>query len=487
MQTDMPPGSDPHAATPHTPTPDDAPDTQTRHKGLHMPHLPAALDAFKPPPLPQRWVPWVVAGLLLGGLAIGLTWLQPPPPKRVVISTGSLGGGYHTFAKQYKDALGKHGIELELMPSAGAVENLERLVDPNSGVDAVLFQSGLPNTDKTGKIVSLGHMFFEPIWVFSNGPKPITDIRELKGLRVAVGAKGSGTETVALELLRTYGADDLPTRLFELSGQAAVTALREGAIDAAFFVQSPKAPITVELLRDKRIQVASFERADAITRMSPYLRRITLPAGVVDPVADLPARDVSLVATTAVLLSRDNLHPVVTDLLIEAAREVHGPGSVLAAPGFFPNNAPGQFPLSREAQRFYKEGPGALREYLPLSTAIWTQRLLFLMLPAFAILAPLLHFGPIAWRWHMRRRIYRWYGELRLIEDAVTENRGDTKQQFRRIFFIDKQLQSMGTPLAFSNDLYSLRAHLRFVHDMLEERIGERTRAVLTQTTVAAS
>jgi hypothetical protein len=330
-------------------------------------------------------------------------------------------------------------------------------------------------------------MFYEPIWLFSNGTKSITDIRELAGLRVAVGASGSGTEAVAMDLLKTYGINELPTRLFELSGQAAVKALRDGAIDAAFFVQSPKAPITVELLRDKKIKVASFDRADAMVRMSPYLRKITLHAGVVDPVADLPAQDVTLVATTAVLLAREELHPVIMALLIEAAREVHGPGSVLAPPGLFPNNQPGQFELAREAQRFYKEGPGTLRDYLPLTTAIWTQRMLFLMLPALAILGPLLHFGPIAWRWHMRRRIYRWYGELRLIEDAITGNRGDAKQQLRRIFYIDKQLQSMGTPLAFSNDLYSLRAHLRFVHDMLEERIGERSRAILTGATAVAA
>jgi hypothetical protein len=350
-----------------------------------------------------------------------------------------------------------------------------------------LFQSGLPNTDKTGKIVSLGHMFYEPIWLFSNGAKPITDIRELAGLRVAVGGSGSGAEAVALDLLKTYGVNELPTRLFQLSGQAAVKALRDGAIDAAFFVQSPKAPITVELLRDKKIKVANFERAEAMVRMSPYLRKITLPAGVVDPVADLPAQDVTLVATTAVLLAREDLHPVIINLLIEAAREVHGPGSVLASPGMFPNNQSGQFELAREAQRFYKEGRGTLRDYLPLTTAIWTQRLLFLALPALAILGPILHFGPIVWRWHMRRRIYRWYGELRLIEDAVTGNRGDAKQQLRRIFYIDKQLQSMGTPLAFSNDLYSLRAHLRFVHDMLEERIGERSRAILTGATAVAA
>lgn len=486
MPADTPQVPDPHAA--QSPDAADAKGVSPKGPlGFNLPQLPAAMEAFKPPPLPHRWVPWVIAALVLGGLAFGLTWLQPPPPKRVVMSTAPVGGGYHSFAKQYKDALARHQIELELMPSVGAVENLERLSDPNSGVDVALFQSGLPNTDKTGQIVSLGHMFYEPVWLFSNGARPISDLRDLKGLRVAVGVPGSGTEAVAMELLKLYGVDQLPTRLFELGGQSAAAALREGTVDAAFFVIAPTAPLTLELLRDKRIRVASFERADAITRMSPYLRKIVLPAGLVDPVNDLPPNDVTLVATTAVMLARESLHPVVMDLLIEAAREVHGPGSLLATPGQFPNNMPGSFPLAREAERFYKEGPGILRHYLPLTTAIWTQRLLFLLLPALAILGPVLHFGPIAWRWTMRRRIYRWYGELRLIEDAVTGNRGDTKQQMRRIFYIDKQLQNMGTPLAFSNDLYSLRAHLRFVHDMLQERIGERTRSVLTQNTAAAS
>lgn len=427
----------------------------------------------------SRWTILAVLALTLLGLFLAFKYAQPVPPKRVVMTTGTAGGGYHTFGEAYRAQLARHGITLELMPSAGAVENLERLKNRASGVDLALFQSGLPSDPAQKGIASLGHMFYEPIWIFTNGSKPLSDIRELAGLRVAVGVKGGGTHAVAMDLLKEYQVDQLPTQMFELAGAQAAEALEKGTIDAAFFILSPKAPVALRLLKNPKIHLASLARANAMVRRSPYLQRVDLPAGSVDPVADLPPRDVSLVATTAVLLAREDLHPMVIDLMVEAAREVHSPGSVLSGPGHFPNTEPGQFPLSSEAARFYKEGPGFLRQYLPLSTAIWGQRMLFIGLPLLAVLGPIAHFAPIVWRWQMRRRIYRWYGELRSIEDAVMAGRGDTNEQLRRLHLIDERLSSMGTPLAFSADLYSLRAHLHFVHNLLEERMAGGSRARL--------
>lgn len=420
----------------------------------------------------SRWSILLALALTLLGLFLAFKYAQPVPPKRVVMSTGLAGGGYHAFGEAYRAQLAKHGITLELMPSAGAVENLERLGNPASGVDLALFQSGLPSDPQQKGIVSLGHMFYEPIWVFTNGDKPIADIRELAGLRVSVGAKGGGTHAVAMDMLKEYQVDQTPTQVFELGTLPSAEALENGTIDAAFFIASPKAPAILRLLKNPKIHLASLRRADAMVRRSTYLQRVDLPAGSVDPVADLPPRDVTLVATTAVLLARESLHPMVIDLMVEAAREVHGSGSLLTKPGHFPNTEPGAFALSSEAARFYKEGPGFLRQYLPLSTAIWGQRMLFIGLPLLAVLGPIAHFAPIVWRWQMRRRIYRWYGELRSIEDAVMAGRGDTKEQLRRLHMIDQRLSSMGTPLAFSADLYSLRAHLHFVHNLLEERMA---------------
>lgn len=479
-----PPGS---GKTPIDPASGELPSALPGNARPARPSLAAAATAaahtfegLKPPPLPQRWVPWVVALLILGALGAALTFWQPGPPRKLVMSTGQPNGGYAAFGAQYKAALAKNGIELELRVSDGAVDNLQRLVDPKSGVDVALFQGGLPQIPGSENLMSLGHMFYEPIWLFTNGPKPLTDLRSLRGKRIAVGAQGSGTHVSAMTLLKTYGMDEAPTELYEYTGSVAADALRNEMVDAAFFVASPQAPIIVELLSDSHIHLTSFVRAEALARHAPHLTRITMPAGVVVPAKDLPPHDATLLATTALLLARKDLHPVLIDLLIEAAKEVHGQGSILSRPGEFPNANPSAFALSQEAERFYKEGPGLFRRYLPLAHAIWAQRLLFIALPALAILGPILHFAPIVWRWHMRRRIYRWYGELRAIEDAVVSNRGDVKEQMRRLYFIDRQLQHMGTPLAFTSDLYSLRAHLHFVHDLLEERIGEMSRQRLS-------
>jgi len=441
------------------------------------------------PVRPAGFNPWwlaTLAALALATLAATAFLLKPIPPSRVVISTGSAGGGYQTFAEQYRVELAKHGIELELRPSTGAVENLNRLSDPNSGVDLALFQTGLPTPAGQQSIVMLGHVFYEPMWLLTHAGKEITDIRELAGKKVAIGPVGSGSNVVATALIKDYGLDQPADNggrgqieFFEIGGYPAIEALESGALDAAFFLTSPKAPIVAKVLSNPKLHLVSLSRADAMTRRAPYLHKLVLPAGSIVPHDDLPPKDVTLVATTAVLLAREDLHPLVIDLMVEAARQVHGSGSILAAPGLFPNTAPGPFPLSSEAERYYKNGPGFLRQYLPLSQAIWAQRLLFFALPLVAFVGPIAHFGPIAWRWHMRRRIYRWYGELHLIEAAVMAGRGDSKDQLRRLHQIDAQLVSTGTPLAFSADLYSLRAHLHFVHNQLEERIAQVSRARL--------
>jgi hypothetical protein len=152
-------------------------------------------------------------------------------------------------------------------------------------------------------------------------------------------------------------------------------------------------------MRELSVKLVRLARADAYARRYPVLSRVVLFAGVVDPPADLPPTDVSMVSTTAMLLARDDLHPVIIDLLVEATRQVHRAGTVLNPPGTFPNAVPSEFPMSVEAERYHREAPGILQRWLPLHLAVWAQRLLLVGIPLFAVFAPLLHFAPIVWRW----------------------------------------------------------------------------------------
>jgi TRAP transporter TAXI family solute receptor len=433
-----------------------------------MPALPERRDAD---PRSRMMLMLVAAGI---ALAAGITfWLwQPAPPKKVVMSTGAPDGAYQLYASRYRDALARQGVTLELRSSAGAAENLQRLRDPKSDVQIAIVQSGLTQQgeDTTG-LVSLGHLFYEPLWLFSRGDGPISSVNELIGKRIAIGAPGSGTQVVANAALHLYGLDKPPTLRFEIGGSAAAQALREDTVDAAFFVGAPESPTIDRLLRDPGIRVASFQRADALARRAPFLSKVNLPAGVIDPQIDLPDRDIVLVAPTAILLARDDLHPVIVDLLIDAARDVHGQGTLLNGPGVFPNTLPGEYETSEDAERFYRNGPGFLRRYLPLWTAVWVQRLLLIGLPLLAILGPLVRFAPSIWLWRIRRRIYRWNRELQHVELDMLQGRGNPVEHLQLLRDIDLSLLHQRVPDAVNPELYVLRQHLRAVLAQLEKQI----------------
>jgi TRAP transporter TAXI family solute receptor len=411
----------------------------------------------------------VLLSLVVAALIVSLFW-QPAPPKRVVMSTGAPGGGYQLFAERYRALLAEQGIELELRPSSGAVENLRRLHAPRGAPDAVdvaIVQGGLEPQPGDDDLVSLGNLFLEPLWLFAPKAKNVADLRDLGGLRVAIGAPGSGTLTVARRAMQLYRLDTAPTVLLEIGGEEAERALLEGRADAAFYVAAPDSPLIQRLVADPGLALIGVPRADAFARREPTLSKVVLPAGVLDLPADLPPADLTMVSTTAMLLAREDIHPVIVDLLIEASRRIHRGASVLNPPGMFPNAAEGPFRLSPEAVRYHREGPGMLRRVLPLWTAVWVQRLLLVGIPLAAVFAPLLHFAPIVWRWIMRRRIYRWYGELKRIEHAVRAGRGDPGAQLRRIDAIDEHLQRLRVPNSFGSDLYAMRSHLLLVRGML--------------------
>jgi len=441
--------------------------------------MPALRERRDADPRSRMMLMLVAAGI---ALAAGITfWLwQPAPPKKVVMSTGAPDGAYQLYATRYRDALARQGVTLELRPSSGAAENLQRLRDPKGDVQITIVQSGLiqPGEDTSG-LVSLGHLFYEPLWLFSRGGKPITSVTELTGKRIAIGAPGSGTRVVANAALQLYGLDKPPTVSFEIGGSAAAQALLEDAVDAGFFVGAPESPTIDRLLRDPGIRVASFNRADAFARRAPFLSKVNLPAGVIDPTIDLPDRDIVLVAPTAILLARDDLHPVIVDLLIDAARDVHGQGTLLNGPGVFPNTLPGEYETSEDAERFYRNGPGFLRRYLPLWTAVWVQRLLLIGLPLLAILGPLVRFAPSIWLWRIRRRIYRWNRELQLVELDMLEGGGNPVEHLQLLRDIDLSLLHQRVPDAVNPELYVLRQHLRAVLAQLEKQIDSdgRTQA----------
>ena len=407
---------------------------------------------------------FVLLALALWGLT---HYVQPAPPKVVIMSTGPLDGAYHAYALRYKAILAEYGVTLELKPSGGAVENVERLKTRKDGVSLALVQGGIANAENAPGLVTLGSLFYEPSWLFYRSGQNVDLGNQLRGKRIAIGASGSGTRAVGLHVMRQTGIAEPPTVLSDLGGLAAANALEAGEVDAVFYVAALDAPGVQRLLAAPGVRLLSARRAETFVRRMPFLHKLTLPEGAADLARNIPPTEITMLAVTANLVAVEDIHPVIVDLLLEAAKKVHGGAGLFQHVGEFPAPRDLDLPLSPDAERFYKGSPSILRRYLPFWMVVWINRIIVIAIPLLIIAIPIFRNVPAIYRWRMRRNIYRWYGELRAIENAVRRHQGDPAAHTVRLDRLEARLDNLWVPHAYSADLYNMIGHIHLVRGLL--------------------
>ncbi|KXU90885.1 C4-dicarboxylate ABC transporter substrate-binding protein [Paraburkholderia monticola] len=400
--------------------------------------------------------------------------IQPAPPNTLTISAGPVGSTFWNAAQKYKTILARNRITLNVLASQGSQENLKRLSDPNANVDVGFVQGGIARvaTDKAPNLMSLGSVAYLPLAIFYRGA-PVDWLSGFKGQRLAIGPEGSGTRELALALLKDNGiVPGGPTELLPLTGDEAANALIDGKIDATFLAGDSAQPAVMgKLYRTGNVRFYDFTQADAYTRRFPFLTQLKVPMGAFDLGKNLPANSINIVAPTAELIARDSLHPALSDLLIEAAREVHGGATTLQRAGEFPAPVAHEFPLSDEAARYYKAGKSFLYRTLPFWIASLADRLLVIVVPLIVLLVPALRIVPGLYAWRVKSRIYRWYGSLIAIErSALGEHSADERASLlERLDRIEDSVNGMKMPLAYADQFYVLREHIGFVRRRLAE------------------
>lgn len=409
----------------------------------------------------------LIAALIIGAaFLIAYRFVRPAPPGSFVISTGNEAGAYHLFAQRYRDLLAQEKIEVELRPSTGSIENLQRLTDDESGVDVALMQGGVAATGQEYRLVSLGALYYEPLWIFYRDDRPLTLLGQLAGKRIAAGPEGSGTRVLVGHVLQAGNALRPGVPLSQLTGTAAAAALIAGRLDAALFVAAPDAPVVQKLLKTPGIRLMSLSHAEALARRFNYLSPITLPRGMIDLGADIPPGNVRMVAATTHLVAREDFHPALVSVLLQAATRVHGGAGVFRKAGEFPAIREGDFPVSEDAQRFFKSGPPFLQRYMPFWIANLFERMLVLIVPLIAVLIPVMRIMPAFYDWRIKRKIFRWYGELKTVEVEARRNpdtAGDAAQLLARLDEIEDGVGSTQVPLTYWDHVYTLRSHIQMV------------------------
>jgi len=397
--------------------------------------------------------------------------IQPAPPSTLTIAAGTKGSSFWNSAQKYKAILARNGVTLNVLETQGSLDNLRRLDDPKSKADVGFVQGGISPPGTThDNLMSLGSVSYVPLAVFYRGPA-ITRLSELKGKRLAISSEGSGTRALALTLLKANGIEPGgDTELLPLSGDEAAAALLKDEIDAAFLTGDSAQPPTMgKLFRTPGIRFFDFAQAEAYSRRFPYLNVIELPMGAFDFAKNLPPRLIHMVAPTAELVARDGLHPALSDLLIEAAREVHGRANLMQRANEFPAPLVHEYRISDDAERYYKSGKSFLYRSLPFWVASLADRVLVLLVPVIVVLIPGLRLVPGLYRWRVKSRIYRWYGALIAIErEAMSEpDHAQREALIDRVDAIENAVNRMKMPLAFADQFYVLREHIGFVRRRL--------------------
>lgn len=413
--------------------------------------------------------------LVLAAVLLAYWWVDPAPPRSLRLATGQENSAYEQFGKQYASLLARDDIKVSLQPTLGSQDNLQRLLAGEA--DVAFVQSGSTdgetmNAEATDRsdLVSLGSLFTEPVWLFLREEAKVSKLTDLRGKRINLGPEGTGVPRLLRQVLDANGIEAKDVTIGDLANTPATVELLAGRIDGLVFASAPEAPLIQMLLQTPGIRLFDFAQAEAYTRRLPFLTHVVLPRGIVDLGRNIPAQDYHLIAPTATLVAREEIHPALIGLLVKAATDIHGGAGWFQQQGQFPSPKYTEIPVAPEAARYYRDGPPFMQRYMSFWLANLAERLWVVVVALTALLIPLSKIVPPIYVWRVRSRVYRWYGELRAIEQAFEDSGPEPDEAVRnglqkRLDGLEDRVNHISVPLAYADELYRLRSHIHLVRE----------------------
>ncbi|MFO1415043.1 MAG: TAXI family TRAP transporter solute-binding subunit [Burkholderiales bacterium] len=427
---------------------------------------------------------------LVAAAAFGVWHAQSKIPRSFVLASGVVDGSYHADAAAYARVLQRDGITVVERMTRGAGENAELLRDPKSGVQVAFLEGGVVPPDARDGIVMVAALRYEPVWVFYRGDETPHRLEDLRYKRIAMGNAGNGGRVIVGPMLEASNVTIANSKLVSMPSAAALKALQQGTIDVAIMVGATRSPVIWQALHDENVKLMSMDDAEPYARRFPFLTRLTLPAGTIDmSYRRIPAHDTTLVATKAMLAARSDFPGVLIAPLYDAARDLHSQQGFFEAAKEFPNTTPLDLPVSEDAGRHERFGASFLHRHLPFWLATLLEQLIVVVLPLLVVVVPLVNLLPRLLHWRARSRIYRWYGELKLLERDVERRQGKlpVESWLAHLERIERAAVRIRTSASVASEAYTLREHINLVRDAIGRRArqqdaarGEAPRAAAT-------
>lgn len=412
----------------------------------------------------------IIAIVLIVGI-FSYQFIDPAPPKTIKIITGKTDGSYYHFATLYNDILKKERFNLQIIPSAGSVEALSML--EKGKADVAFIQGGTADKKETKNLISLGSIYFEPLWIFYKKGKEFNYLYQLKGKKLYIGNKGSGTRALALILLNKNNINEKNTKFVDLKGISPQDAIKEGKIDVIFSVISANSPKIKKLLMDDELKLFSFKRANAYSKIFPFLIPLTLNEGVMSLEKNIPNTPKTLLGTTATLVASKSIHPDWVRLLLKAAKKVHSKATIFSSENQFPTYKYTQIPMDEDAKNYIIKGDSFLEKILPFWMASMIDRLAIMIIPLLTLLFPLFKGVFPLYRWRVRKAIYKWYEILFDIDSKIENlNKTELEKTKKELLSLLKEIQDeTKIPLSYMGEYYTLKEHAHLILYKIDERL----------------
>jgi TRAP transporter TAXI family solute receptor len=430
------------------------------------------LSRFWPPWLSFKGIYWLTASAFTAVIIIVLlTMVVTSPPRTMVIAAGPEGSYFDQTAKKYALELQKQGIDVRILNTAGAKENIQLINDPVRHVDIAFIHGGVTNVQESPDLMSLGSIGYEPVWIFYRSSLgKLSTLNQLKGLRIAMGRSGSGIDLISRKFLEAMGIDNVNSRLLSLPEDEVASQLVAGQIDAAFFMDPPETSKIHHLFELKGVEIMRFSQAEAMRRNFHFLHVLEIPRSAIDLARIYPSQDIQIMATTAVVVARKETHSAIVYLLMSIIDAVHEPPTLLSKENEFPADKDVDLPISPQAEHYFQGGKPFLQRYLPFWVASAAERFLAVGLPLLALLFPLLNIAPRVYNWRIKARITRCYQELIELERRVKlAPKDQLHHEFEcLVLTVDEYLNEKKVPISYSNEIYILKEHIELVRRKIE-------------------
>lgn len=421
---------------------------------------------------------WPIFVTLLLISAVAIFFAEPKPPSKITFAAGTPGGSYEDIAQRYKAFFEKYDIEVEVLPSAGPMDNLQRMVDPNANprIDVGLTQSGLArDLQGVDRLVYLGSIDYEPIFFLMRKDRLADSrpdfIKALSDLRIGIGDVGTGTKAQFERLLALNNLTFKVSDFVVQPDRQSVQDVLSGSLDGMVLVDGIQSKNMQALLTSPKVVLLSPSRVQAYQRLLPYLNVLTIPEGSINLVENVPQEDLSILSTTTALIAQADMHPAIQFLLIKASVEIGIAASFFAAHDTFPKFNESAIPRSPVAQEYYLQGSPYLDRHLPFWLAELLDRFAYVLTPFLAFAYPILLALPNYRHKRLTRRIWTSYGKLKELELELSDHFDPAKvaDYFDRLDQIESDAVRVRIYGSQGADYFKHRQHIHFVRALLYE------------------